>query len=144
MTEGAAPALPKPLPQPTLISQPFWDAARERRLSIQRCAACNRYVFYPRPLCPYCGATDLAWTDVSGRGTLYSYTIARRPTARPFEPDVPYVIAIVELEEGPRMVTNIVDVEQTPEALVLDMALDVTFERLSDEISLPVFRPAEA
>ena len=134
------PAPPKPLPQPTPISQPFWDAANERRLSIQRCVACERYVFYPRPLCPHCGGAELVWTDVSGRGSLYSYTIARRPTMRAFLADVPYVIAIVELEEGPRMTTHIVDCE--PEAVTIGMAVEATFEDVTDEVALVKFRPA--
>jgi len=140
MTGGAAPAWPKPLPQPTPISQPFWDAARERRLSIQRCAACQRYLFYPRPLCPFCGATELVWTDVSGRGTVYSYTVARRPTARPFEPDVPYVIAIVELAEGPHMTTNIIGCD--PDSVHIGMAVEAAFEDATDEVTLVKFRPA--
>ena len=140
MTSPARPALPKPLPQPTPVTQPFWDAAKERRLSIQRCASCNRYVFYPRPLCPYCGSTELTWTDVSGRGVVYSYTIARRATMRAFAEEVPYVIAIVELAEGPHMTTHIVGCE--PEAVAIGMPVEATFEDANDEVTLVKFRPA--
>ena len=140
MTSPARAAPPKPLPQPTPITQPFWDAAKERRLSIQRCASCERYIFYPRPLCPYCGSTELIWTDVSGRGVVYSYTIARRPTMRAFAEDVPYVIAIVELAEGPHMTTHIVDCE--PEAVAIGMPVEATFEDANDEVTLVKFRPA--
>jgi uncharacterized OB-fold protein len=136
----APPTIPRPLPQPTPITQPFWGAARQHRLSIQRCRSCEQYVFYPRPLCPHCGSADLEWRDVSGRGTVYSYTIARRATARPFEPDVPYVIAIVELEEGPRMTTNIVGCP--PDDVRIGMAVVAQFEDASDEITLVKFRPA--
>ena len=140
MTSPARPAIPKPLPQPTPVTQPFWDAAKERRLSIQRCASCNRYVFYPRPLCPYCGSAELTWTDVSGRGVVYSYTIARRATMRAFAEEVPYVIAIVELTEGPHMTTHIVDCE--PEAVTIGMPVEATFEDANDEVTLVKFRPA--
>ncbi len=129
-------------PHPTPETQHFWEGTREGELRLQRCDACTHVYFPPRPFCPACASRAVSVFRASGRATLYSYVINQRP--RPDWPQEPHSIAIVELEEGPRMVTNIVDVEQTPEALVLDMALDVTFERLSDEISLPVFRPAEA
>jgi uncharacterized OB-fold protein len=108
---------------------------------LQRCDACGYVYFPPRPFCSTCASRGVSVFRASGRATLYSYVINHRP--RPDWPQEPHSIAIVELEEGPRMVTNIVEVEQTPEALVLDMALEVTFEKLSDEISLPVFRPAQ-
>ena len=103
-----APAYQKPLPQPGAITAPFWRAAKEHRLSIQRCTACLGHIFYPRAICPHCGGADLTWVDASGRGTVYSYTVARRATMYPFTADVPYVIAIVELAEGPRMTTSVV------------------------------------
>lgn len=134
------PPPPKPLPTPTPITQPFWDAARQHKLSIQRCRSCERYVFYPRPFCPHCGAGDLDWTEVSGRGTVYSFTVARRATARAFAPDVPYVIAIVELDEGPRMATNIVGCEL--DDVRIGMPVQATFEDVTDEITLVKFRPA--
>lgn len=138
MTSEAAPAYGKPLPQPTSITRPFWEAARAHRLAIQGCASCGRYVFYPRPFCPHCGG-ELAWSDVSGRGTVYSFTVARRPTARAFEPDVPYVIAIVELAEGPRLTTNVVGC--APEAVRIGMAVQVRFEDVTEEVTLVKFRP---
>jgi uncharacterized OB-fold protein len=135
-----APAvIPKPLPSPTPISQPFWDAAKQHRLSLQQCQSCKGYIFYPRPICSHCGSADLKWTDVSGRATLYSFTVARRPTMRAFEPDVPYVIAIVDLEEGPRMTSNIV--ECSIEDVRIGMALEAMFDDVSDEITLVKFRP---
>ena len=132
--------IPKPLPVPSPVSRPFWEATKQRRLSIQRCNACKQYVFYPRTLCSHCGAADLAWTDVSGKATLYSFTIARKATARPWDADVPYVIAIVELDEGPRMTSNIVSCPV--EDVRIGMALIATFEDVSDEITLVFFRPA--
>jgi uncharacterized OB-fold protein len=97
--------------------------------------------FPPRPFCPTCGHREVSVVEASGRATLHSYVINQRPGAG-F--DGPTALAVVELAEGPRMMSNIVDVEQTEEALVLDMELDVTYLECSDEIWLPVFRPASA
>ncbi len=131
----------KPLPQPTPDTKPFWDGCKEHRLVLPRCQDCNQFHYYPRAHCPYCWSRDLTWEQVSGRGKLYSYVINYRP-APGFQDDAPYSIAVVELDEGPRMMTNIVGVPQTPEDLVLDMALEVSFEDVNDEITLPKFRPA--
>ena len=111
-------------------------------LRIQRCADCGRPYFYPRPVCPACASRNVAWFTASGRATLYSYVINYRP-APGFEDETPYAIAVVELEEGPRMMTSIAGLPATPEALELDMPLQVRFERRGD-VSLPVFGPAEA
>ena len=135
-----APAYQKPLPQPGPITGPFWQAAKEHRLSIQRCTACQGHVFYPRAICPHCGAADLAWVDVSGRGTVYSFTVARRATMRPFEADVPYVIAIVELAEGPRMTTSIVGCGV--DDVRVGMAVVAEFDDVTPEVTLVKFRPA--
>jgi uncharacterized protein len=132
----------KPVPRPTPETAPYWQGASEGELRIQRCRACGSHYFYPRTSCPHCGSTDVEWTTVSGRGSLHTYLINHRP-APGFEDDAPYAIAVVELEEGPRMMSNIVGIENTPENLVLDMALEVTFEPRG-EMSVPVFRPASA
>jgi uncharacterized protein len=133
-------AYAKPLPQPTPLTQPFWDAAKEHRLSLQHCEACSQYIYYPRAVCPHCGGADLEWKEVSGRGVVYSYTVARRPTARAFEPDVPYVIAIVEVAEGPHLTTNIVDC--SPDDVRVGMAVEVMFDDVTDDVTLVKFRPA--
>jgi uncharacterized protein len=129
----------KPAPEPTPETQPFWDGCARGELLLQRCRACGKPYFYPRPICPECGSTDVEWFAASGRATLYSYVINHRP-ARGFEDDGPYAIAVVQLAEGPRMMTNITGIPNTPEDLVLDMELQVTFEPRGD-ISLPVFAP---
>lgn len=129
----------KPVPQPTPETQPYWDAASRGELRIQRCLACGRHYFYPRPVCPNCGSTEVEWVRASGRATLYSYVINRRP-APGWEEDGPYAIAVVQLEEGPRMMASIVGVDQTPDELVLDMPLVVDFETRGD-YRLPVFKP---
>lgn len=127
-------------PAPTPETQPFWDGCAAGELRIQRCLDCGKPYFYPRPVCPGCGSTNVEWFTASGDATLYSYVINYRP-APGFEDDAPYAIAVVQLAEGPRMMTNLVGVPNTPEELVLDMPLRVTFERRGD-VSLPLFTPA--
>ena len=125
-------------PTPTPETAPFWAAAAAGRLSIQRCRTCGRHYFYPRSFCPACQSADVEWTDVSGRGRLVSYVINHRPLP-PADLDVPQVIALVELEEGVRMLTNIVDSPAEPAALPLDAPVSVAFEARGD-LKVPVFR----
>ena len=132
----------RPLPRPTALSQPFWDAAQSHELHVQRCTACGTHVFYPRYNCTNCGSRDLEWVRASGRGSVYTYTIARRPTHRAFAERVPYVIAIVELDEGPRLTTNIVGCE--PDDVRIGMPVEASFEDVDDEITLVTFRPTGA
>lgn len=131
----------RPVPTPTPETQHFWDGTRTGELRVQRCQDCEHAYFPPRPFCPACSSRSVAVEAASGRATLYSYVIHHRD-APGFT--APYSIAVVELAEGPRMMTNVVGCEQTPEALQLDMDLEVTFEAISDDISLPLFRPVEA
>jgi uncharacterized OB-fold protein len=126
-------------PQPTPETQHFWDGTRAGELRLQRCNACAKVYFPPRPFCPVCAARDVAVFAASGKGRLFSYVINHRPVPG-FTP--PYAIAVVELDEGPRMMTNITGCPQTPEALELDMPVEIAFEKLDDEITLPLFRPA--
>lgn len=127
------------VPVPTPETEHFWEGTRQGRLLLQRCSDCDETYFPPRPFCPACSSRNVAAEQASGRGFLYSYVISHRPHPA-F--DGPYSIAVVELEEGPRMMTNIVDCDQTPEALELDMEVEVAFEQITDEITLPLFRPA--
>jgi len=129
----------KPVPPVQPWSEPFWAGAREKRLMLQKCASCNKYIFYPRLGCPFCFSERLDWTEASGHGTVYSYTVVKNNPPSSFAGDVPFVIAIVELEEGVRMMTNIVDCD--PEAVCCDMPVEVTFEPLTDKITLPKFKP---
>jgi hypothetical protein len=131
----------KPVPVPTPETQPFWDGCAAGALRIQRCLDCGKPYFYPRPVCPSCGSVNVEWFTASGEATLYSYVINHRP-APGFEADAPYAIAVVQLTEGPRMMANIVGVPNTPQDLVLDMPLRVTFEARGD-VQLPLFRPAQ-
>jgi hypothetical protein len=130
----------KPLPVPSDISRPFWDGLRAGVLCIQRCRDCGRHVFYPRSLCPYCLSEALDWVTASGRGKLYSYTIVRRAMHPAFQQDVPYVYAIVELEEGPRVTANVLNCPL--EALRVDMALKAFYDSVTPEVTLLKFEPA--
>ncbi len=119
-----------------------WRETPQRyRYEAARCMGCGHVYFPPRPFCPACASRDVQVFAASGRATLYSYVINHRP---PPGFEAPYSIAVVELDEGPRMMTNIVGTPQTPEALQLDMAVQVVFEDFGDEITLPFFEPAEA
>ena len=128
-----------PLPQPTPETAHFWAGTKNEILKLQRCDDCNNVYFPPRPFCPSCASRKVSVFDASGSATLYSYVINNRPHPA-F--DGPYSIAVVELEEGPRMMSNIINCPQTPEALELDMPLEVVFESMSEEIFLPYFQPA--
>lgn len=125
-------------PKPTPETRHYWEGCKAGKLLLQRCTDTGRAYFPPRPFSPYTGSRAVEVFAASGKATLHSYVIHHRPVPG-FTP--PYAIAVVELEEGPRMMTNIVDCPQTPEALQLDMPLEVTFKQLDDDIFLPVFRP---
>ena len=130
----------RPLPVPTPETAHFWEGTRSGELRLQRCDKCAHVYFPPRPFCPSCASRDVSVFAASGRGTLESYVINHR-----HHPawDEPHAIALVKLAEGPRMMSNIVGCAQTPEALELDMALQVHFEPVSDEVTLPLFKPAD-
>ena len=139
MTVAQQPAKPEPVVAPW--ARPFWDAAKERRLVLQQCNACRRFVFYPRIACPQCASDDLTWRDASGRGTVYSYTVVENNAPSAFIADMPYIVAVIRLEEGVQMLSNVVDCD--PASLRCDMPVVVTFERLNERFTLPKFRPAE-
>jgi uncharacterized OB-fold protein len=130
-----------PLPKPTPETEHFWDGTRLGELRLQRCDDCQQVYFPPRPFCPSCASREVSVFNASGKALLYSYVINHRPHPA-F--DGPYSIAVVQLEEGPRMMTNIINVEQTPEALTLDMPLEVVFEELGEQIFMPYFQPVGA
>ena len=129
--------LPKPLPE----TRHFWEGCRAGELRLQRCTVCEHAYFPPRPFCPRCASRDVEIFVASGRATLYSYIINHMP--RPDMGTEPHSVAVVTLAEGPRMMTNIVNCPQTPQALQLDMPLRVLFRKESEEISLPLFEPAQ-
>src|SRR5690242_15917925 len=129
------------LPEPTPETRHFWDGCAAGELRLQRCRHCGgKSYFPPRPFCPGCGSREVETYKASGKGVLWSYVINMRP--RPDMGTEPYAIAVVQLAEGPRMMTNIVNCPQTPEALKLDMPLKVSFAKQNDTITLPLFEPA--
>jgi len=131
-------ALPAPAPEISPELSEFWAATTEGRLLLRRCQACGEAIWYPRPICPLCHSTDTAWEQASGRGRIYTYTVVRRG-AGPYK-DAPYVLAYVELDEGPRMMTNIVDCDFG--ALEIGLAVEVVFHPAGEGAALPRFRPA--
>ena len=128
------------LPAPDVETEPYWAAARDGRLLIKRCTSCAHVFHYPRPFCPKCWSDDVEWEEASGRATLYTWSVVRQNDLPPWPERVPYVAAVVDLEEGPRMLTNVEGCE--PDDLRVGMALQVAFRKETDEITLPIFRPA--
>ncbi len=131
---------PLPVKQPE--SDFYWERAKARELWLRRCIGCARAYFYPRDFCPGCGGRNVEWTQASGRGTLHTFAIVHRPPLPAFRDKTPYIVAMVDLEEGPRMATNLVGVEPDPANIRVGMAVQVDYEDLTEEITLPVFRPA--
>ena len=131
-------SLPAPAPPVTLESQPFWDAAAEGRLVLPRCDACTTVIWYPRAFCPACGSSSVGWIDAAGTGSVYSYTVVRKGQGA-YRDAAPYVVAYVELDEGPRMMTNVVDCD--PDAVAIGMRVEVTFDATDKGTALPRFRP---
>ncbi len=130
----------KPLPAPDPESTPFWAGCRAHQLLIVRCLECRRVRFPPTSFCPHCQSARHEWVEASGDATVFSWIVVRHPVPKDiYAADVPYIVALVTLAEGPRMPTNIVDC--APEDVTAGMALTVGFRDVTPEISLPVFRP---
>ncbi|MEB8326556.1 OB-fold domain-containing protein [Dietzia kunjamensis] len=131
----------KPFPEPTPVTAPFWEALREHRIRIQYSPSSDRYVFYPRTLAPGTLADDLEWREIDGQGTLYTYTVAERPTAPPWADSLPQILAVVQWDEGPRLSTELVDVD--PDDLHIGMRVEPVFCDYPDhDITLLRYRPA--
>ncbi len=128
----------KPLPIIDPDSAPYWSATQQHKLVIPRCLDCGKHHFYPRALCPHCHSDKLEWTEISGRGTVYSYIVANRPAGPAFKADIPYVVAVIDLAEGPRMMSNIVI--DDPSKVKIGDAVQVCFEDVTPEITLPKFK----
>ena len=132
----------KPLPRPLnpAFTRPFWDAAKRHELVMPRCKTCDHLFFYPRSECPRCLSSDLEWVPVSGQARLHSFTIVHQPANPAFRDDVPYIYAVVQLLEGPRMVSNLVECEH--DAVEVDMPLVAVFDDVTPEWTLVKFKPA--
>jgi uncharacterized OB-fold protein len=133
----AAAGVPRPAPRITEDNDGFWRAAAAHRLSAQRCDGCGRLRHPPRPMCPHCRSLDWEWTELAGTGTVYSFTILHHPQHPAF--DYPLIAVLVDLDEGPRVLSNLIDTD--PTEVGIGMPVHVTFLSLDDEVILPVFRP---
>jgi uncharacterized protein len=132
------PPEPRPVPGPDADSAPYWAAAREGRLVVQRCDSCGHVQLYGRAVCTECWG-DVSWVEASGRGEVASWTVIRQNYSRPFRDWIPYVVALVDLEEGPRLMTNIVGCE--PEEVTMGMKVVARFEELTPEVGIALFEP---
>jgi hypothetical protein len=132
----------KPLPEITPEMAPFWEAARRHELVVQRCKGCGAYRFPARELCSRCLSRDSAWERVSGRGTLFSFAVMHQASHPGFAAEVPYAVVTVELDEGARLLSNVVGC--APNDLRIGMPLEVVFEDVTPEVTVPKFqaRPA--
>lgn len=129
----------KPLPRIDEESKGFWEACRRHQLYIQRCRNCGSFRYYPRALCPRCLSDATEWLLSSGRATVYTYTVTHQNQAHGFRDSLPYVLAYVDLEEGARMLTNIVGCD--PADVEIGMPVTVVFDDVTDEVTLPKFKP---
>ena len=129
----------KPLPHVTALARPFWEGTRRHELCLQRCRVCGTFQFPPQVLCRGCLSEDVEWTASSGKATVYSFVVQHRPATPAFTDDLPYVVAVVELAEGPLMLTNIVGCP--PDEVRVGMPVEVSFLEATAEITLYPFRP---
>ena len=132
-------AYQKPLPQVTPEMRPFWDAARRHELVVQRCTGCGTHRFPARDICSRCLSRDAAWTPVSGRGSVFSWAIMHQVYHPGFAAEVPYAVVVIELDEGARLVSNLVDC--APADIRAGMPVEVVFDDVASDVSLPKFRP---
>ncbi|MGH7962689.1 MAG: Zn-ribbon domain-containing OB-fold protein [Candidatus Binatia bacterium] len=129
----------RPVPRIDEESRPFWEACARHELYVQKCRSCGKVLYYPRSFCPEDLSQDLAWVRCSGKGTVYTFTVTYQNQSAGFRDKVPYVMAYVQLEEGVRMLTDIVGCK--PEEVKIGMPVEVTFEDVTSEVSLPLFKP---
>ena len=127
------------IPRPTPESAPFWQGCQDHKLLLQYCTVCGTHQFYPRVICANCMSEQLEWREASGRGTVETYTVVTRAVSEAYAADVPYVIALITLEEGPRMMSNVISCDV--KSVKCGVAVEVVFERWSAEITMPKFRP---
>lgn len=128
----------KNLPEPTVETEKFWDGCRSHQLLIQQCDECGYYQFYPRIMCSKCSSRKVQWIQASGRGTVKSFTIIHRAISPAYQKEVPYVLALIQLDEGPTMMSNII--QCNPNDVAIGMKVEVSFEDWSSDITVPQFR----
>ncbi len=133
-------AYEKPLPVPNADNKEFWESCKKHQLRIQKCQGCGELRWPPSFLCPHCHSQESEWVRVSGKGTVYTFTVFHRAYHLGFKEDIPYVTAVVELDEGPHLLSNIVDCE--PGEVRCDMPVEVVWEDIDEDFSIPKFKPA--
>jgi uncharacterized OB-fold protein len=138
---AAAAGAQRPLPEITPVTEPFWSALREHKLVVQRCDVCKTLRFPPEVGCFECGSMASTWVEMSGRATLWSWTVGYPPLLAFFAERAPWPVVVVQLEEGPRMVTNVVDLPV--EQYEFGMPLVADYEDIADDVTLVVFRSAQ-
>ncbi len=129
------------LPHPTPETAAYWEGCRQGKLLIQRCDSCGHYQFYPRLFCTECMSTPVEWIQASGRGTVISFTIVRQAISEAYAADVPYVVALIQLDEGPIMMSNVIDAD--PEHITIGMPVEAVFETWSEDLTVPKFRACD-
>ncbi len=132
--------LDKSLPQPTAETAAYWEGCRKHQLLIQRCTQCGHYQFYPRTVCTACMSDGVEWVQASGRGQVLSFTVIHRAVSAAYKAEVPYVLALIELDEGPTMMSNVIEIDA--QNVAIGLPVEVVFEEWSDEITIPKFRPS--
>ena len=130
----------KPLPPITNLNRPYWDGLRSGVLRMQQCSVCGRIWYPPAPVCPYCWSDEHEWTALSGRGTVSSWVVFHQPYLRGYDDDVPYNVAEVTLEEGPRLLTNLVNIAN--DDIEMGLSVEIVFDTVTDEVTLAKFAPA--
>lgn len=129
----------KHLPHPSPETEVYWEGCRRHELLIQHCVQCGEFQFYPRFLCTNCMSDKLEWVKASGRGQVLTFTVVRRAVSEAYAADVPYVVALIRLDEGPTMMSNVVHCNH--ESLNVGSRVEVVFEDWSEEMTIPQFRP---
>ena len=136
-------AYDRPLPQPDPVTQPFWDSLKAHAMQLQRSSSTGEWVYYPRVVMPGNPEDELEWAPVTGRGTVYAFAIPHVHPHPGFRARAPYVVALIELEEGVKILSNLVNVDPTPEAVKIGMPVELVYDDVTEEITLPRFRPRQ-
>ncbi len=132
----------KPLPQSDPVTAVFWESVKAHEMKIQRCNDTGKYFFYPRGMSPFTLSSNISWEPVTGKGTVHAFTIVHLNRAPGFSDELPYVVAMIELEEGPRMMSNLIDIDADPEHVKIGMPVELVYDDVTDEVTLPKFKPA--
>ncbi len=137
--------LERPLPHPLAPeAKQYWEGLKQDKLMLPQCKDCGKAHFYPRILCPHCHSRNLTWIEASGRGKLYAFEILHRSFNPAVKTPLPYVLAMIELEEGPRMLSNLINIKPDPALIRCDMPVQVVYQKQNDNFTLPFFQPAKA